>query len=194
MADEKQLGNRTAAVVGDQVDARDPQRVKERYQHGDLRVWANILTVANLCVAHRQEVRGNATPVRGKPFERTSPLETIERESMEKQRYVARTTLYVSDVAERRRRESARGVKGGGVQGAPRFNGRASPGASEGTRKGNGCNCAASQSQKVSAIHINALEGWAKPSRICRCVYTQRQTQSYLIGCLPRRRRRICAR
>src|SRR4051812_7885466 len=100
MPHDEKLSHRATAVIRNQIDGRYSQLLQKLGKHCNLRLWRNALTLADLRVSQRKEVRGNTSTVRCKPLDSPTPLKTVQRKTMQKHRGGSVSALYICNSPE----------------------------------------------------------------------------------------------
>ncbi len=111
------LRNGAAAVIGDQIDLVDAERVQHLGDHLRLRGEGNILRRRNLGVAEPHQVDGDTAPPMLDAVDDMAPVIAVDRHAMDEQRHRPFTLLEIGDAAGFDLGEAAAGVKSRDVHG-----------------------------------------------------------------------------
>ena len=86
MAGGENLGDRAAAVIGDDVDLVQAHRIAERNEHVGLRIEVQILVGAGSRLAMSKDIDRDATPDIGQPLDHPVPEVAVEEYAVNENR------------------------------------------------------------------------------------------------------------
>ncbi len=79
------LSHRAAAVIANQIDRLDAERIKELQQHLSLCIEIQLLVRSDLGIAEPHQVRRNAAPQIAQAVQGMAPMIAVQRHAMDEE-------------------------------------------------------------------------------------------------------------